>query len=57
MVHNRLRAGIRLNQRLMPKLVQARAAERFQIVLPLGILPDRHLFCDPGERNIGLRAA
>src|SRR6185437_12824758 len=37
-------------------LVQAGAAEAFQIVLPLGVLLDRHLLCDPGERNIGLGA-
>src|SRR6195256_5366008 len=40
-----------------PILVQARAAEGFQIVLPVGVPLDRHLACDPGERNIGLRAA
>ena len=44
-------------QETRPKLVQARAAEPFQIVLPVGFLLDRHLVCDPGERNIGLRAA
>jgi hypothetical protein len=26
-------------------------------VLSVGILLDRHLACDPSERNIGLRAA
>src|SRR5450759_3983266 len=40
------------NQHLRPKLVQARAAEALQIVLPVGVLLDRHLVCDPGERNI-----
>jgi hypothetical protein len=40
-----------------PKLVQARAAECLQVMLQLGALHDRHLVCDPGERNIGLRTA
>src|SRR4029077_14791330 len=38
-------------------LLQARATEAFQIVLPLGVQFDRHLPCDPGKRDIGLRAA
>jgi hypothetical protein len=46
-----------LVHRLMPKLVQERAAESFQIVLLVGILHDRHLICHPGERDIGLCSA
>ena len=38
-------------------LIQAGAAKGFQIVFPVSILFDRHLVCEPGERNIGLRAA
>src|SRR6478672_3808645 len=41
----------------LPKLLQARATETFQIVLPLGVELDRHLPFDPGKRNVGLRAA
>ena len=48
---------IGFEQHQRPTLVQARAAEAFQIVLPVGILLNRHLARDPGERNIGLRAA
>jgi hypothetical protein len=40
-----------------PRLVQARAAQAIQIMLPVGVILDRHLVCDPGERNIGLRTA
>ena len=40
-----------------PSLIQPRAAKTLQIVLPFGLMHDRHLACDPGERNIGLRAA
>ena len=39
------------------KLAQARAAEALQVVLPVGFQFDRHLACNPGKRNIGLRAA
>ena len=39
------------------KLIKPGAAEAFQIVLALGVQPDRHLAGDPGERNIGLRTA
>src|SRR5436190_3340137 len=38
-------------------LVQARAAEGFQIVLAVGIQLPRQLVCDPGQRYVGLRAA
>ena len=38
-------------------LIQPRAAKTLQIVLPIGLVHDGHLACDPGERNIGLRAA
>jgi hypothetical protein len=41
----------------VPRLVQSRAAEALQIVLSVGVLLDRHLVCDPRERNIGLRTA
>ena len=40
-----------------PDLVQARAAEGLQVVLPLSFLFNWHLNCDPGDRNIGLRQA
>src|ERR1700722_4062853 len=40
-----------------PGLGQARATKALQIVLPVGVLLDRHLVRDPGERNIGLSAA
>src|SRR5712672_2454266 len=38
-------------------LVQARAAEGFQIMLAVGVQLPRQLICDPGQRDIGLRAA
>src|SRR5437773_2204368 len=38
-------------------LVQARAAEGFQIVLAVGVPLPRQLVCDPGQRDVGLRAA
>ena len=38
-------------------LAQAGAAEAFQVVLPVGFPFDRHLAGNPGQRNIGLRAA
>ena len=41
----------------MLELIQARAAEGSQIVFPVRFLLDRHLAREPGERNIGLRAA
>ena len=41
----------------VPRLVQSRAAEAFQIVLSVGVLLDRHSVCDPRERNIGLHTA
>src|SRR6185437_7155156 len=41
----------------VPQLTQARAAEGLQIILPIGVLLDGQLACDPGERNIGLHAA
>src|ERR1700733_10811626 len=47
----------RPTRRLVPKLAQARAAEAFQVVLPVGFQFDRHLASNPGKRNIGLRAA
>ena len=43
--------------RLGLQLVQPRSTEPFQVVLPLGVLLDRHLLSDPGKRNIGLYAA
>ncbi len=33
----------------LPELAQARAAEAFQIMFPIGVQLDRHLLCDPGE--------
>ena len=42
---------------LRPGLGQARATKALQIVLAVGVLLDRHLVRDPGERNIGLSAA
>ena len=42
---------------LRRRLVQARSTKSFQVVLSVGVLPDRHLVCDPSERNIGLRTA
>ena len=38
-------------------LLQPRAAEAFQIMLHLDFLLNWHFLCDPGERNIRLRAA
>src|SRR6266571_1648118 len=38
-------------------LVQARAAEGFQIVLAVGVQLPWQLVCDPGQRDVGLRAA
>jgi len=40
-----------------PRLVQARAAQSFQIMRPVGVPLDRQLVRDPVERNIGLCAA
>jgi len=34
-------------------LFQAGAADSFQIVVPVGVRPDRHLVRDPGKRDIG----
>ena len=45
------------HQHLRQQLFQACAAEAFQIVLTFGVQFDRHLVCDPGERNIGLHPA
>ena len=39
------------SQYSLPELLQARAAEAFQIVLPVGFPLHRHLVCDPGERK------
>jgi hypothetical protein len=50
-------SGLQESNRTDPRLAQTRTAEGFQIVLPVGVALDRHLACDPGERNIGLRAA
>ena len=36
---------------------QSGTAKPLQIVLAVGILLDRHLAFDPGERNVGLRTA
>jgi hypothetical protein len=38
-------------------LVQTPAAQSFQIMHAVDAPLDRHLVCDPGERNIGLRPA
>src|SRR5712664_2189504 len=38
-------------------LVQARAAKGFQIVLAVGVQLPRQLVFDPGQRDVGLRAA
>jgi len=53
----RTRVQRKLNDGLQRSLVQPGSAESFQIVLAVGVLPDRQIFCDPGERDIGLRAA
>jgi len=37
------------DQHLLPRLVQARAAEAFQVMFPIGVQLDRHLLCNPGE--------
>ena len=47
----------KLNDGLPQSLVQPGPAESFQIMLAVGVLPHRQIFCDPGERDIGLRAA
>src|SRR5262249_84498 len=39
------------------ELLEAGAAEAFQIVLTLGDLRDRHLAGQPAQRDVGLRAA
>src|SRR5450631_4165831 len=39
------------------RLIQARAAEAFKIVLPVRVLLNRYLVSDPGKGNIGLSAA
>src|SRR6478672_1198364 len=44
-------------QHLESALLQSCPAETLQIVFPLFVQLDRHLACNPGERNIGLRAA
>jgi hypothetical protein len=41
---------------LQRSLVQPGSAESIQIVLAVGVLPHRQIFCEPGERDIGLRA-
>ena len=38
-------------------LVQARAAEGFQVVVVVGVQLPRQLAGDPGERDVGLGAA
>ena len=38
-------------------LVQTCSAKAFQIVIQFAAVHDRHLVRDPGERDIGLRAA
>ena len=53
----RTRVQRKLNDGLQRSLVQPGSAESFQIVLAVGVLPHRQIFCDPGERDIGLRAA
>ena len=47
----------KLNDGLPRSLVQPSSAESFQIVLAVRVLPHGQIFCDPGERDIGLRAA
>jgi len=39
------------------ELVQARATKALQIMLPFGSFLDRHVACDPVERNVRLRPA
>src|ERR1700722_16118050 len=39
------------------RLAQAGAAETFQVALSVRVMLDRYLVHDPGERNVGLRAA
>src|ERR1700735_4460677 len=39
------------------QLVQSRAAEAFQVMLPIFLPLDGHLVGDPGQRNIWLGAA
>src|SRR5712691_11268115 len=39
------------------RLVQARAAEGFQVVLAVGVQFPWQLVGDPGQRDVGLRAA
>ena len=34
-------------------LFHADAADSFQIVVPVGVRPDRHLVRDPGKRDVG----
>src|SRR6266849_2600411 len=57
-MHRKAGSGSTDSRRLRrAALVQARAAEGLQIMLAVGVQLPRQLVCDPGQRNVGLRAA
>jgi hypothetical protein len=38
-------------------LLQSCAPKTFQIMLAIGVLLDRHVVCEPGQRDVGLSTA